>query len=166
MQRAFEFLLFCQTIKPFCLFERFFSSDGDIGVDPFLIASSLLVSSAQRLCRRICPKCKKPDNISKQTLEKIGLYDFIKKKNNVNFFHGEGCNYCNKTGYFERVGIHEVAMIDDDIRELIIKKVSSDKIRDFILKEKKFKTLRDDALEKWLQGVITLEEVVRVTTQE
>ena len=138
----------------------------DMGIEPFLISSSLIVSSAQRLCRRICPKCKKPDNISQHTLEKIGVYDLIKKKSNVNFFHGEGCSHCNNTGYFERMGIHEVLMIDDDIRELILKKVSSDQIKDFVIKEKGFKTLRDNAIEKWLEGMTTLEEVIRVTTQD
>ncbi|NQU19507.1 Flp pilus assembly complex ATPase component TadA, partial [bacterium] len=138
----------------------------DMGIEPFLISSSLIVSSAQRLCRRICPKCKKPDNISKQTLEKIGVYDLIKKKSNVNFSHGEGCSHCNNTGYFERMGIHEVLMIDDDTRELILKKVSSDQIKDFVIKEKGFRTLRDNAIEKWLEGMTTLEEVIRVTTQD
>ena len=138
----------------------------DMNVEPFLIASSLVVSSAQRLLRRICPKCKKPDNISKETLEKIGLYDLVKKRNIANFFHGEGCKHCNNTGYFERIAVHEVVMIDDDIRELILKKLSNDQIKDFIIKEKGFRTLRDDALDKWLKGITTLEEVIRVTTEE
>ena len=57
-------------------------------------------------------------------------------------------------------------MIDDDIRELILKKLSNDQIKDFIIKEKGFRTLRDDALDKWLKGITTLEEVIRVTTEE
>ncbi|MBL7130270.1 MAG: Flp pilus assembly complex ATPase component TadA [Candidatus Omnitrophica bacterium] len=138
----------------------------DMGVEPFLVSSSLVVASAQRLCRRICPRCKKPDKISKETLEKIGIYDLVQKTKNAKIFHGEGCNYCNNTGYFERIAVHEVVMIDDDIRDLIIKRVSSDQIKDFVLKEKGFRTLRDDALSKWLQGIITLEEVIRITTQE
>lgn len=138
----------------------------DMGVEPFLVASSLVTASAQRLCRRICPKCKKADKISKETLEKIGIYDFVKKRGNANFFHGQGCNYCNNTGYFERIAIHEIFLVDDDIRELIIKKVSSEQIKEFITTQKDFKTLRDDALDKCLEGIITLEEVLRVTTQE
>ncbi|MDD5006077.1 MAG: ATPase, T2SS/T4P/T4SS family [Candidatus Omnitrophica bacterium] len=138
----------------------------DMGVESFLIASSLVLSSAQRLCRRICPRCKTPDNISRETLEKIGIYDFVKQKNNPTFYVGAGCSYCNNTGYFERIGIHEVIMIDDEIRGLIINKASSDQIKDFVVKNRGFKTLRDDALEKWLQGITTLEEVIRVTTQE
>ncbi len=138
----------------------------DMGVEPFLVASSLVVSSAQRLCRRVCPRCKKPYKISKETLEKLGLYDLVQKANNPKIFHGEGCKYCNNSGYFERMAIHEVVMIDDEIRDLIIKKVSSDNIKEFVTKEKKFRTLRDDAISKWLNGMTTLEEVIRVTTQD
>jgi type IV pilus assembly protein PilB len=138
----------------------------DMGVEPFLVASSLIVSSAQRLFRRICPKCKKPDKISRETLEKLEIYDLVQKTNNPKIMHGEGCKYCNNTGYFERIAVHEVAMIDDDVRDLIIKQASSDQIKEFVIKEKGFKTLRDDALSKWLQGITTLEEVIRITTQE
>ena len=138
----------------------------DMGVEPFLVATSLILSSAQRLCRRICPRCKKTDNISKHTLEKIGLSDLIKADKEIPIFHGEGCDYCNNTGYFERIGVHEIIIIDDDIRDLIIKKASSDQIKDFAIKERGFKTLRENAIEKMLQGIITLEEVIRVTTQE
>ncbi|MFC1709871.1 GspE/PulE family protein [Candidatus Omnitrophota bacterium] len=138
----------------------------DMGVEPFLVASSLIVSSAQRLCRRVCPKCKIPDKISKETLEKLGIYDLVQKVDNPKVFHGKGCKHCNNTGYFERMAIHEVMMIDDEIRELIIEKTSSDKIKDFVTKEKGFRTLRDDAISKWLHGMTTLEEVIRVTSQE
>jgi len=138
----------------------------DMGVEPFLVASSLIVSSAQRLCRRVCPRCKKPDEISKETLKKLGVYDLVQKTNNPKMFHGQGCKYCSNSGYFERMAIHEVVMIDDEIRDLIIKKVSSDNIKEFVTKEKKFRTLRDDAITKWLSGMTTLEEVIRVTTQD
>lgn len=138
----------------------------DMGIEPFLVASSLIVSSAQRLCRRVCPKCKVPDKISKETLEKLGIYELVQQANDPKIFVGQGCNHCNNSGYFERIAIHEVIMIDDDVRDLIIKKVSSDQIKDFALKEKSFRTLRDDALSKWLNGIITLEEVIRVTAQE
>jgi len=138
----------------------------DMGVEPFLVASGLVLSVAQRLCRRICPKCKEPDEISRETLEKIGVYDLIKKRNNAGFFKGKGCSHCGNTGYFERIAIHEVVMIEDEVRDLIVKRVSSDQIKDFLMKEKGFKTLRDDAIEKWLQGIITLEEVIRATTQD
>ncbi|MFH1622720.1 MAG: ATPase, T2SS/T4P/T4SS family [Candidatus Omnitrophota bacterium] len=138
----------------------------DMGVEPFLVSSSLIVSSAQRLCRRVCQRCQKPDKISKETLEKLGIYDLVQKQNNPKIVHGQGCKHCNNSGYYERMAIHEVIMIDDDVRDLILKKASSDQIKEFVIKEKGLRTLRDDALLKWLQGLTTLEEVIRVTTQE
>jgi len=137
----------------------------DMGVEPFLVASSIVMTSAQRLCRRTCVKCKESYTISKETLEKIGMYDKIKGRT-VGFFRGKGCEHCNHTGYFERIAIHEVLAIDDSIKDLIIKKVSSDKIKEFAMKQKNFKTLWDDATNRFLEGVITLEEVIRITTQE
>lgn len=138
----------------------------DMGVEPFLVASSVVVTSAQRLCRRICPQCKQAQTIAKATLEKIGIYENLKKANHPTIFRGEGCKYCNNTGYFERIAIHEVLLIDDEIREFVIKKSSSDQIKEFAIREKEFKTLRDDALDKCFQGIITLEEVLRVTTED
>ena len=137
----------------------------DMGVEPFLVASSIVSTSAQRLCRRICPKCKEVYNISKQTLEKIGMYDMVKGKG-VGFYRGKGCEGCNNTGYFERIAIHEVLSIDDSIKDLIIKQSSSDRIKEFAVKEKSFKTLWDDATNRFLGGIITLEEVIRITSQE
>jgi len=138
----------------------------DMGVEPFLVASSLVATSAQRLCRRVCPHCKVPNAIAKATLEKIGIYELMKKAGNPTLYRGEGCRSCNKTGYFERIAIHEVLLMDDDIRELVNKKASSDQIKDYALKHKGFKTLRDDALDKCFQGIITLEEVLRITTSD
>ena len=137
----------------------------DMGVEPFLVASSIIVTSAQRLCRKICTRCKEPYQISKETLDKLGLYEIVKGKQ-MNIMHGRGCDYCNHSGYFERLAIHEVFAIDDNIKDLIVKKASSDEIKNYAIKEKNFKTLRDDAIKWFLEGVITLEEVIRVTTQE
>lgn len=138
----------------------------DMGVEPFLVASSLIATSAQRLCRRICPRCKEPQTIAKETLEKVGVYAHFKKANNPVLYRGVGCRFCNQTGYFERIAIHEILLMDDDIRALTIKKSSSDQIKDLAIKEKGFKTLRDDALDKCFLGIITLEEVLRITTQD
>ena len=136
----------------------------DMGVEPFLVASSIIVTSAQRLCRRICTKCKEPYQISRETLEKLGLYELVKGKE-TGILHGKGCDHCNHTGYFERIAVHEVFNIDDSIKDLIIKKASSDEIKDFAIKQKNFKTLREDALAMFMNGIITLEEVIRITTQ-
>jgi len=108
----------------------------DMGVEPFLIASSIVLVAAQRLCRVICKFCK-----------------------------GKGCNKCNSTGYLGRIAILEALAVDDKIREMIIENVSVDDIRNYAV-SKGMKTLRDDGMEKYKNGVTTMEEVARVTTEE
>ncbi len=139
----------------------------DMGVEPFLVASSLIASSAKRLCRMVCPECREPANIPKSSWEKLGIERVLKvyKKDPV-FFKGKGCVKCNHTGYFERIGIHEVLLFDDALRDMIIKHASSDQIRDFAVREKGMFLLRDDAMLKVIEGIITLEEALRVTTEE
>ncbi len=109
----------------------------DMGVEPFLIASSLILVAAQRLCRVICKSCK-----------------------------GEGinCKRCSSTGYYGRRAILEVLSVDDRVREMIIERASSDDIRRYAVSQG-MKTLKDDALEKERQGITTMEEVLRVTSQ-
>lgn len=138
----------------------------DMGVEPFLVASSLIVTSAKRLCRRVCLSCREPINIPKETWKKLGIEKILKSHLKPSFFKGKGCNQCNNTGYFERIGIHEVLLIDDSIRDLIIKRVSSNEIREFAIKEKGMLTLRDDAMLKVVEGVTTLEDALQATTEE
>ena len=108
----------------------------DMGIEPFLIASSLVLVAAQRLCRVICKGCQ-----------------------------GKGCKKCNSTGYLGRIAILEALAVDDKIREMIIESASVDYIRSYAV-SKGMKTLRDDGMEKYKNGVTTLEEVTRVTTEE
>lgn len=138
----------------------------DMGIEPFLVASSLIVTSAKRLCRRVCPRCKEPADIPKESWKKLGLDRVIAPGEKPTFFHGKGCAYCNQSGYFERIGIHEVLMIDDSIRNLIIRRASSGEIKEFALNEKGMKTLRDDAMLLVTRGMTTLEEALRATTEE
>jgi type IV pilus assembly protein PilB len=132
----------------------------DMGVEPFLVASSLIMVCAQRLCRCICMRCKEEDKISDEILETIGF------KERITFYKGRGCSYCNGSGYYGRTAILEVLMIDDHIREMIIQKKSCDEIKEYAIKELGMLTLRDDAFLKVKQGLITLEEAIRVTTEE
>jgi len=134
----------------------------NMGIEPFLIASSLILVTAQRLCRKICDKCKYSYNVSEVVLKRLGLEHLKDKK----FYYGKGCQNCNNTGYKGRTPILECLYIDDAVKELIIKSASSDQIKNFVIKNKGFKTLRDDALKKCLEGVISLEEMVRVTAEE
>lgn len=132
----------------------------DMGVEPFLIASSLIMVCAQRLCRRLCEKCRQIYEVPGQVLKDLGI------KEKLNFYQAGACDYCNNTGFFGRIAVLEVLMIDDYIRQLIIKKGSLEEIKDYAVKEKGMRTLRDDALLKVKQGLTTLDEAVRITTEE
>jgi len=92
----------------------------DMGIEPFLVASSLVMLCAQRLARKICLKCRKPVAVADEFLKKIGF----KTEEQVTFYASEGCKYCNNTGFYGRVAVLEAVLIDDVIREMIIKKVS------------------------------------------
>ena len=133
----------------------------DMGVEPFLVASSLVGIAAQRLCRKICANCKEPVEVTPAVLKRLGIEA---SKDNV-FYQGKGCNKCNNTGYFGRMGTLEIVLIDDNIREMVIKKKSSDDIKAYAV-SKGMKTLRDNAFEKCLKGLTTIEEVLRITTDE
>ena len=131
----------------------------DMGVEPFLVASSLIMVCAQRLCRCICPHCKEKQEVPQEILRNFNI------KEEMSFYKGRGCNFCNNSGYYGRTAILEVLMIDDHIREMIIHKKSSDEIKDYAINQLGMLTLRDDALFKVKEGIITLEEAIRVTTE-
>ena len=126
----------------------------DMGIEPFLVASVLLVSFAQRLVRTICPYCKEPYQPSQAALEAWGFKNVEK----ANFQHGKGCYQCLNTGYRGRTGIFEVLANDDTVQEMILQKQSAQEITRVAVAEGKLRTLKDDAAEKVLQGITTLEE--------
>lgn len=134
----------------------------DMGVEPFLVASSLVMVSAQRLCRRICPQCKAPAEIDPGTIKDYAAYI----PEGTVFYAGAGCAHCRQTGYRGRMGITEILVIDDDIRAMLLGGHSSDDIKNFARENRGMRTLWDDAMEKCLSGQTTLEEVLRVTSTE
>lgn len=135
----------------------------DMGIEPFLVASSLIMVCAQRLCRRVCLKCRKPTEVPESFLESI---DFPKDlREGIKFYSAQGCKYCNNTGFFGRVAILEAVLIDDTMREMIIKKKSIDEIKAYA-QQHGMKTLRDDAYLKVKQEMTTLDEAIRITTEE
>jgi type II secretory ATPase GspE/PulE/Tfp pilus assembly ATPase PilB-like protein len=139
----------------------------DMGVEPFLIASSVILLVAQRLCRRVCPYCKEPVDIPDAVLEGLGLEaikKLMKEKNVDKFYKGRGCGKCNNTGYYGRMGTLEVLVVDDKIREMTIARKTSDVIKEYAVKNG-MNTLRDNALEKFVLGMTTLEEVLRITSE-
>jgi type IV pilus assembly protein PilB len=134
----------------------------DMRVEPFLVASSLIMVSAQRLCRRICLHCKEPVEISPKLRGRLKF----ELPEGVAFCHGKGCEACLQTGYLGRVGITEVLEIDDTIRDMLIEGKSSDDIKQYARKDQGMVTLWDDAMAKCVAGLTSLEEVLRVTTNE
>ena len=133
----------------------------DMGVEPFLIASSVILVAAQRLCRRVCPNCKSVYEVPQKALDEAGL----KASREHKFYHGKGCAKCSKSGFRGRMGTLEVLVIEDQIREMIIKGASSTQIKDYA-RSKGMKTLRENGLEKFMRGDTTLEEVLRMTAEE
>ena len=132
----------------------------DIGVKPFLVASSLRAAMAQRLVRRICEHCTETYPATESELKLLG--GAAKQVEGVELRRGRGCNRCVLTGYSGRVGIFEVFTVNDDIRTMIFEKESA---AELMQRARQFgmRTLREDGLRKAAAGVTTLEEVLRVT---
>jgi general secretion pathway protein E/type IV pilus assembly protein PilB len=132
----------------------------DIGVKPFLVASSTRAIMAQRLVRKICKKCIAPYTPSEAELTPLGLD--ASAIQNANFMKGKGCNDCSKSGHRGRMGIFEVFVIDDEARKLIYDRVPSSVLR-ARAREMGMRTLREDGSRKVVAGMTTSEEVVRAT---
>ncbi len=133
----------------------------DMGIEPFLISSSLMASLAQRLVRVLCAQCKAPDQPDLATLEIIDMLD----KKEANFYKPEGCPVCLQTGYVGRSAVYELMLVDDRIRELINRNADSNAIKK-AAREGGMLTLREDAARKALSGLTSLSEVVRVTQED
>ncbi|HEX6163277.1 MAG TPA: type IV-A pilus assembly ATPase PilB [Vicinamibacterales bacterium] len=134
----------------------------NMGIEPFLVASSLNLVCAQRLVRRICTNCKVEDDIQPPALEQIGFDPQLAKT--VKPKKGTGCEKCNKTGYKGRVGLYEVMEITDELRELILVGASALELRRKAIEEGMI-TLRGSGLRKVTEGVTTIEEVLRETVK-
>jgi len=130
----------------------------DMGVEPFLISSSVIMIIAQRLVRKICEYCK--TTIEDETVLDELTNDFIDK--NDTFYTSTGCDRCNNTGYKGRIGVYEILNISTSIKDLIERKATTQEIIEQAKKEG-FKTLFEDALQKVHQGIITLDEAIKVT---
>jgi type IV pilus assembly protein PilB len=132
----------------------------DMGIEPFLISSSILMTCAQRLVRRVCPNCREEFVAEPEMLERLGLTD-----NKATFFHGTGCDRCKGRGYLGRAALIEALPISEAIRRLVIKRASAAIIKNQAVTEG-MKTLRQVGIEKALEGLTTLEEVWRVTGED
>ena len=134
----------------------------DMGAEPYLVASSVECFIAQRLVRLICPKCKTAVKPNKEVLVEFGIKEDV---NNLTIYEGKGCESCKFTGYRGRTGIYEFLVMNEEIRDLIIHRSSSDQIKKKAL-ELGMHTLRMDGWEKVKKGITTLDEVIRVTKED
>ena len=130
----------------------------DMGIEPFLVSTSVIGLVGQRLVRKVCLNCAKEYTPETELLERIG-YD---ENSVVKFVRGEGCQECHYTGYSGRIGIYEVLKIDSTIRELINKNASIDAIREYAMAND-FRTMYQSGLALAKTGITTLEEIMRVT---
>ncbi|MCE5212494.1 MAG: GspE/PulE family protein [Deltaproteobacteria bacterium] len=128
----------------------------DMGIEPFLIASVLMVSFAQRLVRTVCPYCKEPYSPPASALAAFGIT--TQEAQNANFQRGKGCTQCNNTGYKGRTGVFEVLVVNEMIQDMIVGQRPSPEITRAAVASGKLKTLQKDAAQKVLKGITTLEE--------
>ena len=132
----------------------------DMGIEPFLVTSSVIAIIAQRLVRILCPHCKEIYKPDKETLTNLGLNISVMKKNL--FYRKKGCNLCMHTGYRGRTAIFEIMIVDDEIKRLVLKTSDANQINELALKQGMI-TLQKDGIDKVLNGITTTEEVLRVT---
>lgn len=132
----------------------------DMGIEPYLISATVIGVLAQRLARKVCQKCKQPYQVPARDLRRFGF-----KPNDpdemVTLYRGEGCDDCRHTGFKGRLGVYELMRINDEIRELIVRRAPLADIRE-AAKANGMHELREDGLEKVLQGITTPDEVMRV----
>jgi general secretion pathway protein E/type IV pilus assembly protein PilB len=132
----------------------------DIGVKPFLVASSLRGVMAQRLVRKICEKCKVPAEISDRERRLLG--PLVEQMDKTTLYRGKGCEECSHTGYRGRMGIFEIFVINEEVQRMIYDNVQPTELR-AKARELGMRTLREDGLRKVVAGRTTLDEVFRVT---
>ena len=135
----------------------------DMGIEPFLVASSVEGLVAQRLIRRLCNSCKTPAKIDELHLQGLGFP--LERLGEGTIYEPVGCEECRKSGFKGRMGIYELILITDSIRPLIVARESAGAIKNEALRQG-MRTLRDDGWTKVLAGITTVEEVVRVSEED
>jgi type IV pilus assembly protein PilB len=130
----------------------------NIGIEPYLISAALNAVLAQRLVRRVCPKCRTPYELPRplrKTIERMGYGMDV-------FYKGAGCKRCRNTGYSGRIGVHELLLVDDRLRDAIVAGASVIDLRRIGI-ENGMVTLRKDGFRKVREGLTTVEEVIHIT---
>jgi general secretion pathway protein E len=136
----------------------------DMGIEPFLVSSSVIAVMAQRLVRRVCPSCREPYQPTREEMEELGISP-QRMLGKTAYKPGEGCTQCKRTGYRGRTGIHELLVVDDEIRSLVMKSADAATIRRAAT-AKGMNTLREDGADKVVEGITTIEEILRVTQED
>ncbi|MCX5848772.1 MAG: type II secretion system ATPase GspE [Deltaproteobacteria bacterium] len=132
----------------------------DMGIEPFLVTSSIIAIIAQRLLRVLCPHCKEVYLPDEESLSNLGLDQSVLRNNT--FYRKKGCNMCMQTGFRGRTAIFEIMIVDDEIKKLVLKTSDANQINELALKQGMI-TLQKDGIDKVLTGITTTEEVLRVT---
>jgi general secretion pathway protein E len=136
----------------------------DMGVDDYLLTSTVIGIQAQRLVRRLCNHCKTPYHPVEEVVTQMGLHRFS-GNNPVTLYHAKGCEHCGHTGYFGRECIMEVMAMTDDMRSLVMKHATASELRAQAIRDG-METMYENGLKKAVQGVTTIEEVLRVTRED
>ncbi len=134
----------------------------DMKIEPFLISSSVMAILAQRLVRVLCKECREPYQMTPAEIQELEIKGSAQ---GATVYRAKGCEACFNTGYFGRSAIYELLAVDDDIRQLIMKSTDASTIKALAM-EKGMRTLRQDGADKVLQGITSVDEVVRVTQRE
>jgi type IV pilus assembly protein PilB len=129
----------------------------DMGIESFLIASSVLAVVGQRLLRRVCPSCKSP---YQPTDEEMVFYEESGGPAKTEFFQGTGCNFCTHTGYKDRIGIYELLVMTPEIRRLVVGWATQEELRNMAVKQG-MRTLRQEAINLVNQDITSISEVIR-----
>jgi general secretion pathway protein E len=138
----------------------------DMGVEPFLVASSLIGVLAQRLVRVLCKDCRMPYLPTPEELKEIGLtQERVREGSGGMLYKPAGCDQCNHTGYRGRTGIYEMMLLDDDLRQLVLKNVDSGTIKRQAV-SRDMRTLMDDGAQKVVRGITSVAEVLSVTQED
>ena len=132
----------------------------DMGIESYLITSTVIAVMAQRLVRRICSKCKETYVPDPELLAKVGL------RQGIQLYRGKGCNHCKGTGYKGRIGLYELLIPDQNVTKLVLQRAPADQLKQYLAKRGDFDTLRHDGLRKSIEGLTTLEQVLGATQND
>lgn len=128
----------------------------DMGIETYMVSSAVVGVIAQRLVKKICPRCKEEHILSPEERKILKIED-----ENI-IYKGKGCNFCSGTGYSGRTAIHEILILDREIRDLVNKEADSDTIKE-LARKKGMKTLNESCMELVLSGITTVEEMIKIT---